>query len=104
MNYIKFILFLSLSTNAWASPFAQADAVLGKQLVEKNCIACHATRFDDNGDGASMYLRKDRKVNNASALLTQVRTCNTNLSLQWFEEDELNVARYLNQTYYKFAQ
>jgi hypothetical protein len=32
----------------------------------------------------------------------QIRNCNTNLGLQWFDEEELNVARYLNERYYHF--
>jgi hypothetical protein len=30
----------------------------------------------------------------------QVRNCKTNIGLQWFEDEELHVAAYLNQTYY----
>ena len=73
-------------------------------MVEKNCVACHASRFDDNGDGSAIYTRKDRKVKNAQGLLTQIRSCNTNLGLQWFEDEELHVASYLNKTYYHFEK
>ncbi len=104
MKFINLLFFVLSAHPVWAEPFSTADTALGKQLVEKQCISCHATRFDDNGDGASIYLRKDRKVHNASALLTQVRACNTNLNLQWFDDDEINVARYLNQSYYKFTE
>jgi len=36
--------------------------------------------------------------------VAQVRSCNTMLGLKWFEDEELNVAAYLNQTYYKFEK
>lgn len=94
-----FILLLMIGS-ASAEPFSQGDAKAGETLVKAYCISCHAASFDDPGDGSSMYLRPNHKVKTVSGLLTQVRTCNTNLGLKWFDEDELNVARYLNQTYY----
>lgn len=98
---LKKLLFLyCIIGSVSAEPFSQADVKAGEALVKSHCISCHATSFDDPGDGSSMYLRTNRKVKTASGLLTQVRTCNTNLGLKWFDDDELNVARYLNQTYY----
>jgi mono/diheme cytochrome c family protein len=81
-------------------PFAQGDAKTGKAMVEKNCIECHAAKF--GGDGSAIYTRENRKVNTSSQLLTQIRNCNTMIGLKWFEDEELNVAKYLNQAYYKF--
>lgn len=83
-----------------ANPFAEGDAKIGKAMVEKNCISCHAAKYGD--DGSAIYTRDNRKVNSASQLLTQIRNCNTMLGLKWFEDEELHVANYLNQTYYKF--
>ena len=97
-----FIVFLLLSNLAIAEPYAKADAVAGKMLVEKNCISCHASSFGD--DGSAIYTREFRKVNTSKALVAQVRNCNTNLGLKWFEDEELNVAKYLNNTYYKFTE
>lgn len=99
---IRVWLMLLMMGSAHAEPFAQADATAGEKLVKSHCIQCHAAHFDDPGDGSSLYLRPNHKVKTSSGLLTQVRTCNTNLGLSWFDEDELNVARYLNQTYYHF--
>ena len=105
MKIIYFIiLFVAPVSLAYADPFAKGDAAIGKQMVEKNCIACHASRFDDNDDGSAIYTRKDRKVKTASGLLAQIRSCNTNLGLKWFEDEELHVASYLNKTYYKFEK
>jgi len=69
-------------------------------MVEKNCISCHASSFGGNGSG--IYTRDDRIVHDAKGLLARIRVCNTNLGLKWFEDEELHVAAYLNQTYYKF--
>lgn len=87
---------------AHADPFAQGDAKIGKQMVDKNCIACHASSF--GGDGSGIYTREDRKIKDAKGLIQQIRNCNTNLGLKWFEDEELHVASYLNKTYYKFEK
>ena len=91
-----------MSFNAFAEPFAKADAVAGKALVDSNCINCHAASF--GGDGSSIYTREYRKVKTSKGLVAQIRNCNTMIGLKWFEDEELNVAKYLNQTYYKFTE
>jgi len=92
---------LSLSL-AHADPYPQGDAAIGKAMVEKNCIACHAAQF--GGDGSSIYTREYRKVKSSAGLVAQIRNCNTMLGLKWFEDEELHVASYLNKTYYKFEK
>lgn len=82
--------------------FANANVAAGKVLADKNCVSCHASSY--GGDGSAIYTREYRKVNSAKGLVAQVRNCNTNLGLKWFEDEELNVAAHLNQTYYKFAK
>ena len=82
--------------------FAKADLNAGQALVEKNCISCHASSY--GGDGTEIYTRAFRKVESTQALIAQVRACNTNLDLKWFEEDEFNAAAYLNKRYYQFEQ
>jgi cytochrome c553 len=102
---MKSLLLLSLilaSTHALAEPFASADAKAGKALVDKNCINCHAASF--GGDGSAIYTREYHKVQTSKGLVAQVRNCNTMLGLKWFEDEELNVASYLNKTYYKFTE
>ena len=36
------------------------------------------------------------------ALQKQVRRCELNLGLKWFDDDISNVVSYLNDTYYRF--
>lgn len=91
---------LSLSSGVSAQPFSDGNVAKGKALVEANCVSCHAKQFGEDGSG--IYMRDNRKVKNAQALLTQIRFCQTMLNLSWFEDDELNVASYLNKQYYKF--
>jgi len=104
INGVKHIICLALSTlsiHATANDFfADADVEAGKALVDKNCISCHASSY--GGDGSEIYTRAFHKVESPQALLTQVRACNTNLDLKWFEEDERNASAYLNKAYYQF--
>ena len=73
-------------------PAAQAaDAKRGEQLVGENCTSCH----DD-----SVYTRKERRVSSLAGLEKQVRRCEQNLGLRWFDEDIQDVVGYLNSTYY----
>lgn len=97
------ILFLLMMTGAAAAePFAQGDPAIGKSMVGKHCINCHAIKY--GGDGSAIYTRENRLVKSSKGLLAQIRNCNTMLGLKWFEDEELHVASYLNKTYYKFEQ
>lgn len=79
-----------------------ADVSKGKQLHDKNCIACHINI--SGGDGTALYTRTNHRVTHLNALKAQVRRCESNLELRWFEEDIDAVVDYLNTTYYKFGR
>ena len=81
------------------APFAHGDAKAGQALVERDCVACHLTKFSDK---ATIYTRSDRRVTTPGQLLAQVQRCNLELKTSYFPDDEENVAAYLNQSYYKF--
>jgi cytochrome c553 len=101
-NWI-FCALLACTFNTQANEvFAKADINAGKALVNQHCISCHASSF--GGDGSAIYTRENRLVKSSKGLLAQVRNCNTMLGLKWFEDEELNVAGYLNQNYYKFER
>ncbi len=102
MQRLGYLALLFIGGNVYAEPFQDADAAAGKVLVNQHCIRCHASSY--GGDGAEIYTRQPRKVNNAKALVAQIRNCNTMLGMKWFEDEELNVAKYLNQQYYKFTE
>lgn len=95
-------LLLAIFSQAWAEPFQEGDPKIGKAMIEKNCISCHASQY--GGDGSGIYTREYRKVKTSAGLIAQIRNCNTNLGLKWFEDEELHVASYLNKTYYKFEK
>ena len=96
------LLSFTFMLSASADPFVKADATAGKALIDAHCINCHAEKF--GGDGSAIYTREYHKVKTAKGLVAQIRNCNTMLGLKWFEDEELNVAAYLNNTYYKFSE
>ncbi|MDI1309556.1 MAG: cytochrome c [Methylotenera sp.] len=102
MKSIILSCLISISCFASAETLISADANAGKALVEKNCVSCHAESF--GGDGSGIYTRELRKVKNLKELVAQIRSCHTMIGLKWFEDEELNVAKYLNQSYYKFTE
>lgn len=102
MKITASLVLLFIHQYALANPFEGADLKAGESLVEKNCVSCHAASF--GGDGSTIYTREYHKVKTSKGLLAQVRNCNTNIGLKWFEDEELNAAAYLNNTYYKFTE
>ncbi len=83
---------------AWADE--APDPAHGKALHDKNCIACHSSMT--GGDGTMLYKRPDHRVKNRAQLESQVRRCESNLQLKWFDSEILDVAAYLNKQFYKF--
>ena len=73
--------------------YVLADAEHGQKLHDEQCMKCH-----DSG----VYTREDRRVADRDALVKQVKRCELNLGLSWFDTDINDVVQYLNQSYYKF--
>ena len=73
---------------------ANAQAPDAHALYTENCTKCH---------GTEVYTRADRKVTSKDALDTQVRMCEQNLGLKWFDDEVNSVATLLNKEYYKFG-
>ena len=85
-----------------APPWGKADPKAGKELHDKNCIACHARLY--GGDGSKMYMREGRLLSTQLDILQRVATCNAMTKTGWFPEQEAEVAAYLNQQYYHFKE
>ena len=102
MKLLGLFFLAVISNQTFAEPFINADIMAGKALLDKNCITCHASSF--GGDGSSIYTREYRLVQTSKGLASQVRNCNTMIGLKWFEDEELDVTGYLNQTFYKFTE
>ena len=80
---------------------ARPEAAEGQKLVKQHkCEACHESKV--YGPPGSIYTRKDRKVTSWEKLKAQVAGCNTMLNIGLFPDDEEHVAKYLNDTWYKF--
>ena len=90
-----------IATAQSAKPYATGDAAAGRALSQKDCVSCHARKFD--GDATRIYTRPDRKVKSPAQLMAQVQYCNTELSLSYFPDDEANVAAFLDREHYRFA-
>ena len=73
--------------------YVLADAEHGQKLHDEQCMKCH-----DSG----VYTREDRRVANQDALVKQVKRCELNLGLQWFDSDVNDDVQHLNQSFYKF--
>ena len=85
---------LVLSGVLSGTAFAEKNAENGKVLYEKSkCQKCH---------GTEVFTRNGRKVKSLKALETQVRMCDSQLSVNWFDEDISDVVAYLNKAFYKF--
>jgi cytochrome c len=91
------ILCALLSAPVLAAP----DLANGKVIDQQKCYACHAKKTGF-GNGDMIYTRSDSKVKSMANLKKMVGLCNTELRLDLFPEDEVDVAAYLNQQFYKF--
>jgi mono/diheme cytochrome c family protein len=98
---IATLILLTVTTISQAAALDKGNADAGKKTFDQHkCNSCHASML--GGDGSAMFTRAERKVKTPASLLTQVARCSVNLGLMLFEEDEENIAAYLNKNYYKF--
>jgi hypothetical protein len=83
-----------LTCSLVAAPSAMAQS-RGELLYTTHCIACHTTE---------MHWRDRRAASNWPSLRDQVRRWQEAASLAWTDSEILDVARYLNETIYRFEQ
>ena len=81
--------------------FAAPDLANGKAIDQQKCYACHAKK-SGFGNGDMIYTRSDGKVKSLANLKKMVALCNSELRLDLFPEDEVDVTAFLNQQFYKF--
>lgn len=89
---LSWILVLAAATPAAAQP---AEASRGQLLYSLHCIECHT---------AQMHWRAQRRARDWSSLQAQVQRWQGEARLQWSEADVDAVARYLNDSIYRFAR
>ena len=69
------------------------EATRGELLYSTHCIACHTTQ---------VHWRDQKLARDWATLSQQVRRWAGNAGLGWSDEEIVDVARYLNATYYRF--
>lgn len=100
MKKLLFLLLLAAGT-AQAAPFAKGNAETGKKLIDKyDCNSCHKGKM--GGDGSAIYTRADRRVTSADNLIDRMEQCSGAIGKQLSEQEKLDLAAHLNQTYYHF--
>lgn len=85
------LLFLAGAGAAWAQ--ALAEKPRGELLYNTHCIACHTTQ---------VHWRDQRLVTDWASLQKQVWRWQSNINLNWDENDVLAVSAYLNTLFYRF--
>ena len=98
---IAFFAAAHAFAQAQPAPFAAGKPPAGKEIVDRDCVSCHAQLYA--GDAEEIYRRAERRVRTAPQLLAQVQACNVNLGKGYFPEEEEHIAAYLNLEFYKFA-
>ena len=86
---------VALATTVTTTPLAIAGEVDAPALMQEHCISCH---------GSEVYTREDRRVGSLAALHTQVRMCEQNLGLTWFDDQIDAVTNLLNTQFYRFER
>jgi mono/diheme cytochrome c family protein len=82
-------------TLALAAPAAsQPSAARGELLYKTHCLSCHTSE---------VHWRDRRLAIDWKSLQSQVRRWQRNSSLNWGEQEIIDVTRYLNGRYYHFA-
>lgn len=92
--FLLSVLTMAATFSLPLSATAKGNADNGKTLFAKSqCQKCH---------GTEVFTREDRKVTDTAGLEKQVRMCDSQLSVNWFDDEIDDVVAYLNKTYYKF--
>jgi len=80
---------------------AYSDVENGRLIEQSKCASCHAAK-SGFGDADMIYKRADHKVTNYSKLKLLISSCNAELRLDLFPEDEADISDFLNSKFYKF--
>ena len=67
----------------------------GELLYTTHCVACHTTQ---------MHWRDQKLATDWPSLKAQVQRWQANARLQWSDDDVTEVARFLNDTIYRYPQ
>jgi len=79
--------------NTFADTMLLGDAKKGEAIHQAHCTACHTS---------TAYTRPNHTVKSIGGLVGRVNGCNSNLGLNLSQDQENDIVKYLNDTYYKF--
>lgn len=96
------MLLSALSGAAFGDAIDHANPKHGKQLHDAACTSCHKRMY--GGDAGAIYTQPGRMISDRTELLQRVALCVSRNHLNWFPDDEADVARYLNDSYYHLAR
>lgn len=86
---LKIIIIFFFSTTTLLSNNNQ-----GKELFKNSdCMSCHIQED---------FAKRKNKINNFSKLHKAVTACALGNNANWFDDETLDVTKYLNNEYYKF--
>ncbi len=87
----KFILF---TTSLLFTSSLSADAQEAKSLIaQAKCMECH---------NKEDFKHRPKKVNNFKKLHSSVKACVYNTKTGWFDDEVMDVTRYLNREHYHY--
>lgn len=89
-----------LAISCFSNTLIAADIERGRILHQENCIQCHASMY--GGDGSTIYVREDRRIESMEGLRMQVKRCKNSLGLPWPEDQTDDLIAYLNSAFYHF--
>ena len=94
MNKATLLLIaLTVGTGSARAALLPGDAVKGKALHDKQCVACH-----DN----SVYTRANRRIKSPEGLIGKVNNCVHQVGLK-LDRDQVNdLVKHLDESFYKF--
>ena len=78
-----------------AEPTPNPDRSRGELLYTTHCVSCHT---------AQIHWRDKRLAKDWTSLKAQVRRWQSNVGLNWNDDDIVEVARRLNALYYHYPQ
>ena len=93
-------LLIAVAISSVAQTAPAADVERGRILHQENCIQCHASMY--GGDGTTIYVREERRIESLPALQKQVKRCKDSLGLPWPEDQTDDLIAYLNSVFYHF--
>ena len=98
--YQRFVALASLVVSLPVLALLAGEVEDGGPLHDQFCLGCHVSMF--GGDGSTIYLRSERRVNSIEGLMGQVAFCNEQINVGLNEYEIDDIVAYLNESYYQF--